>query len=536
MRIFETDVLVVGSGGAGLRAAIEAKRSDAKVILASKTPIGHGNCTTYSGGGSAAAIEGLSEKEHFEITMKTGRSINNENLVKVLVKDAPKELLGLRDFGVRLRTQRGSVNCEGKFPIVGLGYTKPLADTVWKMGIEVHEHTMILELIKEDNRIAGAMGLDFHKGEFVAFDTKAIILATGGGGALYFRTDNPIHTTGDGYALAFNLGLALQDMEFVQFYPLGTAEPNLPIHIVLTNFADEGLILNSKGENIPKKYGITAKPIAVQARDLLSRAITMEVVNGLGVDEAVFLDITKVAKERIEASYQKEMLMRTLHALERPIRIAPVCHHFMGGVAINPKCETAIEGLYAAGEVTGGIHGANRMGGNALSDIFVFGAIAGKQASQYTKCVEAIGIDQKTLKEKATETAEMTSYGEKAKKRKRPNDLMKEIKLLMWRKVGILRSEEKLREALWQIQEIKEEQVPTISAEKPRELLATLEIMNGLVVAEIVARSALHREESRGAHYRLDYPEQNDGKWLNNTIIIKRGAKPEITSRPTIDN
>ena len=242
---------------------------------------------------------------------------------------------------------------------------------------------MASDLLIEEGKAVGALGFDFHRGKFLGLGAKAIILANGGGGALYQRHDNPVRITGDGYALAFHAGCQLRDMEFVQFIPPGVAEPGKPTILIAPSLCDAGRVINSLGEDILNKYQITEKPVAVRSRDLFSQAIFMEEAEG----REVFLDLRAVSEEEWPrdnmAHSQRDLLMRNFSCSQKPIRISPMCHHFMGGVVADPKGMTEIPGLFAAGEVVGGVHGANRMGGNALDEVLVFGHRAGEAAAEW---------------------------------------------------------------------------------------------------------------------------------------------------------
>ena len=348
---------------------------------------------------------------------------------------------------------------------------------------------------------------------------------------MFQRHDNPRRMLGDGYALALNAGAVLQHMEFVQFYPLGLAEPGLPTMILPPSVADFGRFLNAKDEDIAAKYNVTEKPLAQRSRDKLSRALYLEISKGFQTSDSVFLDLTQINDEKERQMLARgdaygstrDILIHKVKIKEKPIRISPLCHHFMGGLIINCSCETNIRGLYAAGEVTGGIHGANRLGGNALSVAIVFGARAGQHAARYAKSVEASQLDLETANKMKKKMEDYFSNNQKEAVSCRT--IKTTIKEIMWEKVGIIRNKENLEGAIVDLQRIGEENLPRLHVSKNREFLEALEIMNGLVVGEIVAKSALFRNESRGAHYRSDYPERNDKIWLKNIVIKKNEDK-----------
>ena len=383
MEVFTCDILVIGAGAAGLRSAIEAKVQGLDVAILSKTSLGKGCCTSVSGAGFSAALGNMTKDEHFKNTLRIGRGTNSRKLVKILTNEAPNRILELKNFNVTIHISDGLATCKRKPPGLGLEITLPLLAYAEKMGVKSYDHRMVIDLMKEDYTVSGAIAYNSLVGEIEIFHSKATILATGGGGGLYGNSDNPTHITGDGYVLAVNAGATIQDIEFVQFYPMGL----VATLIVPSSLADDGKILNKLGEEIPQKYGINDRPIAIRCRDQLSRAIFLEIRKGLGVNNSVLLDLTELDDEawNVNSLTQswKTMLVENFRSYDKPVPIRPVCHHFMGGILINEECETGVPGLFAAGEVTGGIHGANRMGGNALSDTLVFGAIAGQNAVMF---------------------------------------------------------------------------------------------------------------------------------------------------------
>lgn len=529
MKQFKVDVLVVGGGGAGLRAALEAREGGVDVALVSKTPLGLGSCTAYSGAGFTAAVNDFSVDQHFDYTMKSGRHINSRELVSVLVRESSRRILELKDLGVKVYASGRGYHCLGSPPVWGLEITKPLASAVRKSGVRIWEGVVIVDLLVEEGFVVGALGFDFRSGDFIVFEARSVVLATGGAGAMYLRSDNPIHTMGDGYAMASRLLVELQDMEFVQFYPLGANEPGLPKWILPPFLADAGRMVNAEGEDIVEKYAVTEKPVAVRARDLLSRAIFLEVSDGRGVDDSVLLDLTQIGLEREEEIAGRDPIFATMRAAllrrfrikERPVRITPVCHHFMGGIRINARCETNVKGLYAAGEVTGGVHGANRLGGNALSDVMVFGARAGYYAAVNCSSTGQPGLDVEVAEDGKARLVALLS-DRPSRRTIDPGAVRRMVQETMWRKAGIVRIRESLEEALQELRRIREDLLPKIKTGGAGEFMEAIEVMNGLTVGEVVVRSALCRTESRGSHYRADYPSQDDRQWRKNVIMKGR--------------
>ncbi|MFQ6053303.1 MAG: FAD-binding protein [Candidatus Bathyarchaeia archaeon] len=522
----EADVLVLGTGGAGLRAAIEAEARGASVVVVSKAPAGMNNATVVAGGGFRAAVEGLTPEEHFKDTITVGKGINDRRLVEVLAYEGGMRVMELRRFGVEMRIRRGGVSVGDIPTLMGLGLTKPLVDYARSRGVRFLENVIVTRLVTDGGAVAGAVGYDVYHDQPVVVSAKATVLATGGAAALYERSDCPLRTTGDGYSLAYEAGARLRDMEFVQFFPLALAEPGAPPFLVGGPVSEEGRIINSLGEEIPEKHGITARPLVLKSRDLLSRTIMIEVLEGRGVDGAVLLDAREVLRRRGEEGLfttgRYAFFLDRLKATERPLRVAPICHFCMGGVVIDEHGDTGVPGLFAAGEVVGGVHGANRHGGNALTEITVFGARAGAAAAEYAKGLSRVSIE-------SAAAPELEGY-EAIRGREpgtgNPGALMRRLRETMWLKAGVVRDEAGLKEALAEIAELKG-LLPALYASSGRMMLEALEAPMALETAELICRAALERTESRGAHYRVDHPEEDDGRWLR-TVVISRGVDGDV--------
>ena len=529
METIETDILIIGGGGAGMRAALTAKERGAEVLLASKTPIGKSTCTYLSGGAFSLAVEGMSQEGHLKATLQAGRGINAPDLAKILVEEALERVHELERLGLVGEWRKGRFFCLGTPPAWGAPLAKAMADAVKKQGISLLAWVMISDLLIEEGRAVGALGFDFQKGKFLAFAAKAIILANGGGGALYQRHDNPVRITGDGYALAFHAGCHLRDMEFVQFIPPGVAEPGKPAILIAPSLCDAGRVINSLGEDILNKYQITEKPVAVRSRDLFSQAIFMEEAEG----REVFLDLRGISEEEWPrdnmAHTQRDLLRRNFSCSLKPIRISPMCHHFMGGVMADPKGMTEIPGLFAAGEVVGGVHGANRMGGNALDEVLVFGHRAGESAAEWAR---------EQVRKKGTGTLiqdrlrVLQGMARSSGKGLSPKAARKMIGEILWKESGILRDRKGLEGALDSLRRIRQEILPQMNAETPKEILEKMEVKNAILVGEMITRCALMREESRGAHFRKDFPKTDDQKWRGNIFLKKTGDGMSLEFRP----
>jgi len=506
-----TDVLVIGGGAAGLRAAIAAAKEGAKVAIASKAPIGYASSTMYAGGGFKAAFEGYSLERHFEETIVGGKFLNDQELVRLMVLEAPERLLELKNFGVEIKVRPGGTYVHGTPPASGLGLVKPLANYTSSIGVKFIEGVMAIDILVED-RVYGVILYDVNSGKVRAVSAKAVILATGGYSQLFLRNDNPVRVTGDGCAMALKAGANLIDMEFTQFFPLGLAEKGMPTWLFP---AVSGKLVNSINEDILEKYHIDAplSVAAIQFRDLLSRAMWIEIKEGRGVDEALILDLTSEAggKSKI-LSRIAQSLIRILKITKSRVKVAPLAHFTMGGVEIGVNGETKVPGLYACGEVAGGVHGANRLGGNALTEAIVFGARAGRAAAEWAKTCKEIGIDQGIIKKYEAQISAF-KVG-----RINPKELKLKLKSAMWHKCGVIRNKDDLNELLKFIAEVKSE-AREIRASNKIEVMEALELQNMILIAEVVGMSALLREESRGAHYRSDFPNQRDDTWLKRIVI-----------------
>ena len=526
-----TDVLVLGSGGAGLRAAIEARKHGVSVLLVSKSRIGLGSNTAMSMSGIAAGTgwrePADSPEEHFRDTIVGGRYMNDQRLVEIMTGEIEQQVLDLEDFGVRFRKRAGAFhvapmaghtyprNVSGD-KVIGTDLTLPLRDHAAMMGAILRDGVLITRLLTSGNTVAGAVGID-EAGRVHIFTAKSTVLATGGAGHIYLRTSNAVGSTGDGFVLAYDMGVPMVDMEFVQF---STSGPNVEIFC-----AREGaLIRNSLGENVLEKYNMS-DPIEM-TRDAVSRAIMTEILEGRSRDGmTITMDTTPISEERFEVL--RVLLPKNTPEHKRHFSIGLCSHFFMGGVRINENTETSVDRLYAAGEVCAGVNGANRLGGNALAEIFVFGKIAGQRAAERALAVETVPEDQNELSSEVDRLRELASAagGEDVK------ELQRLLKTTMWNKAAIVRNEKGLKEALEEIASLKE-RLHKVYLGSYRELTDTIRLNNMLVVSEMVVRAALLRTESRGAHYRSDYPEENNKEWLKNIVISKKNEDMWLSTVP----
>lgn len=525
----ETDVVIIGSGGAGLRAAIEVRQNGRNALVISKGPVGRGACTTMSGGVFAVAVGGFSQEEHRRATLFSGRDLNVGALVETLTHEGPDRIAELINWGLASEMATGNVFASGKPPAWGAVITAVLLQRARSLDVRMLGDCIALEVLTSGGSVEGLIAYSWKRNRFIHIGCPAVILATGGAAALYQYHDNPQRMMGDGCALAFRAGARLLDMEFVQFYPVGLMDKGKAPFILPPILADWGGLVNGKGEDILKKYAIDQRPAAVKMRDRLSRAIYSELYEEQ--TEGVFCDVSTIPDQQWErdhlAASSKEFLFARYGADRKPLRVHPMAHHTMGGVMIDSNGKTCVSGLFAAGEVAGGVHGANRMGGNALTDIIVFGARAGKAAAELTNRITApklsIEHTQKTLDFFLPER--LTDKGKSLK------TLRARLRKLMWEKVGIVRNANDLKEVGEELRGFQQELLTVREPGSPRGLMELVELRNALLVARMINGAALMRSESRGAHYRKDFPEQDEVAW-NRHILLERNQEGDMRIFP----
>ncbi|MDI6893139.1 MAG: FAD-dependent oxidoreductase [Bacillota bacterium] len=516
------EVVVVGGGGAGLCAAAAARAMGARVTLLCKAPAGLANCTAYAGGGFTLGVEGVTPERHRTLTWETGRFMSQPHLLDVFSAEAPRRVQELRQYGVGLDVRRGGARVAGHAPPSGpggMGMTLPLVRWAREHGVQIRDRAVVTHLCLDDAGISGVEYVDLVSGEISHLVAGAVVVATGGAGRLYGRTDNPVRTTGDGYALLYAAGLPLLDMEFVQFYPLGFAEEGLPTWFIPLNILDYTYLTNSAGERFLdpqlRSWGISSgREANLFARDRCAVAVARELEGG----RQVFLHLEALTPHQWRDPLPADL--RRYFPAHRdpasgPVRVAPVQHYFSGGVAINDRGETEIPGLLACGEVTGGVDGANRIGGNALTNITVFGLRAGEAAaahgrSRLPQVREPAGpVPGATGTWVARWCSQQTDIS--------PAGVKRRLNAVADRLLGPLRSGAGLKEALRAIDEISAD-FPLMTVRNRRDLLDALEVRNLAVVAELVARAALAREESRGVHFRSDFPHE-DPAWQRHICL-----------------
>ena len=514
MEKLSLDVLVIGSGAAGLRAAIAARESGLEVGVVSKAAPGKATCTIVSGGAFTGTPDGHPPKIHKDQTLQAGRGINLEALVDVLVTEGPQRLKELVEWGIKARFHKGSLYAEGRPPLWGEEIVYCLLSKNKSLGTRLLGGLLVADLKMHAGQ-GGVLCFSTKSNHWLEINSKAVVLATGGAGALYQRHDNPKRMLGDGYILALKAGAVLQDMEFVQFYPLGLAEPGYPPFLIPPRIADSGRLYNNRGEDILAKYNIHERPAGVRARDKLSQALFKEIYRD---QDEVWLDLRGATDNDWErdpfSASSREIFGERYGAMHRPLRIAPLSHHVMGGVHIDPEGATTVPGLYAAGEITGGLHGANRMGGNALTETVVFGARAGASAAAWAggESATPAGNLFKDWEQRIFKGRQIASGMDFAKS-------MYKLREILWTDGGIIRNKQGLNRALDDVEASRAAAAGIHFGDNPRKIQHFLELQFACQTAALILQAALQREESRGAHFREDFPEQDDERWCGHLQV-----------------
>ena len=541
----EHDVLIIGAGGAGLRAAIEALAQGASVGVVCKSLLGKAH-TVMAEGGIAAAMANVDRADdwrtHFRDTMRGGKFLNHWRMAQLHAQEAPDRIRELEQWGALFdRTSDGQIlqRAFGGHTYkrlchvgdrTGLEMIRTLQDRGVGLGIDVYMECAVTRLLKDGDRVAGAFGYWREQGRFVVFKAKSVVLATGGIGKIYKVTSNSWEYTADGMALAYQAGAELKDMEFVQFHPTGMVWPPGVQGILVTEAVrgEGGILRNKNGERFMEKYD--PKRMELSTRDVVARAIYTEVREGRGSEHGgAFLDISQkpaeYVKKKLPSMYHQFLELADVDITKGPMEVGPTCHYVMGGVRVDPEtAASTVPGLYAAGEVAAGLHGANRLGGNSLSDLLVFGRRAGMAAAQSAKKVGQTTIDQAQIDAAEREMLAPFENGNGES----PYAIHRDLQEAMQKLVGIFRVQGDLQQALQELEKLNERarrmHVDGSRMFNPGWHLS-FDLQSMLTISEAVTRSALARRESRGAHSRIDYPSL-DATWgkQNNIISLQRGA------------
>jgi succinate dehydrogenase / fumarate reductase, flavoprotein subunit len=573
------DVLVIGAGGAGLRAAIEAASTGVKVGVVCKSLLGKAH-TVMAEGGVAAALANVDDRDnwrvHFSDTMRGGQYLNNSRMAEIHAKEAPDRVRELEAWGALFdRTKDGRIlqrNFGGhRYPRLahvgdrtGLEMIRTLQDHGIHTGMEVHMECTVLTLLRDEGRIAGAFGYDREKGTFIHWPAKAVVIATGGIGRAFQITSNSWEYTGDGHALAYRAGAELVDMEFVQFHPTGMVWPMSVRGILVTEGVrgEGGVLRNSEGkrfmfDDIPDLYKAQTadneaegwkytqgdknarRPPELLTRDHVARCINREVKAGRGSPHGgVFLDIAWIKqhiptaaehiKRKLPSMYHQFKQLAGIDITKEPMEVGPTTHYMMGGVKVDGDSQmSTLPGLFAAGEAAGGLHGANRLGGNSLSDLLVFGKRAGEYAARFAKENGPVATDE-------TQIADATAWAlepfDRAADGENPYQIQYKLQESMQALVGIVRTKSEMQEALEVVGQL------NTRAEKAgvpghrqynNGWHTAMDLRNMLMVSEAITRAALLREESRGAQFRDDFPDK-DPQWGRYNNVVRQGASGEM--------
>ncbi len=576
---YSYDTLVIGAGGAGLRAAIEAAASGVKVGVVCKSLLGKAH-TVMAEGGVAAALANVDDRDnwrvHFSDTMRGGQYLNNWRMAELHAKEAPDRVRELEAWGALFdRTKDGRIlqrNFGGhRYPRLahvgdrtGLEMIRTLQDHGIHTGMEVHMECTVLTLLVDSGRIAGAFGYDREKGHFILWSAKSVVVATGGIGRAYKITSNSWEYTGDGHALSYRAGAELLDMEFVQFHPTGMVWPISVRGILVTEGVrgEGGVLRNSEGrrfmfDEIPDLYKEQTadneeegwrytqgdknarRPPELLTRDHVARCINREVKAGRGSPHGgVFLDIAWIKqhipkapdyiKRKLPSMYHQFKQLADIDITSEPMEVGPTTHYMMGGVRVDGDTQmSTVPGLFAAGEAAAGLHGANRLGGNSLSDLLVFGKRAGHFAAEFAKQNGAAAIDDTQVQAVARTALQPFERGPSAEN---PYQIQYELQEFMQDLVGIVRMESEMLQALERLAKLRTRAVQAgVGSHRQYNngWHTAMDLPNMLEVSEAITRAALLRKESRGAQFREDFPNK-DPEWGNNNIVVRRGSDGEM--------
>lgn len=527
-RSVQCDVLVIGGGAAALTAAVEARSRGAVVMVASKGKAGRSGNTVVAASQFSAVIpyEGSedSPERHFQDSLAGGRGINDETLLRLFADQAGPRLLEAEQRGVKLlrsdgelvrRTPpghtlpRGIPVDTGALPMAigGLSITLPLRATADRVGVTFLDETPVIRLAVVDGEIRGALAMELGSGELLDIEARAVVVAAGGAGRIFANTNNTRDISGDSYSLMLEAGATLRDMEFVQFYPSQLTSPFKSV-VISSLFGDGAVLRNRHGERFMPAYDPVNEDRAT--RDVMSQAIFYEVQKGNGIEGEVYMDCTAVAEEVLRKKYfglVRDLRKQGVDPARDWLKVAPTTHFMMGGALVDGRCRTTVPGLFAAGEAAGGVHGANRLGGNALSETLVLGSVAGEAAAEHALARPpapgtSVGLEIPPGGGAAVESLD---------------EVRRELRKAMWDGASIVRSEVSLQSALATVRACSTE-TGRCSAKSAAETARVEETRLMCLAAKTIVLSAIARQESRGAHFREDFPASSDG-WLGSNLV-----------------
>jgi succinate dehydrogenase / fumarate reductase flavoprotein subunit len=548
----EHDVLIIGAGGAGLRAAIEALAKGASVGVVCKSLLGKAH-TVMAEGGIAAAMANVDTddgwKPHFRDTMRGGKFLNNWRMAQLHAQEAPDRVRELEQWGALFdRTDKGAIlqRAFGGHTYkrlchvgdrTGLEMIRTLQDRGVQLGFDVYMECTVTRLLTDGGRTSGAFGYWRENGRFIVFKAKSVVIATGGIGKAWPITSNSWEYSGDGMTLAYEAGAELMDMEFVQFHPTGMVWPPGVQGLLVTEAVrgEGGILRNKLGERFMEKYD--PKRMELSTRDVVARSIYTEVKEGRGTEHGgAYLDIShkpaEYVKKKLPSMYHQFKELADVDITKGPMEVGPTCHYVMGGIRVEAEtAQSTLPGLFAAGEAAAGLHGSNRLGGNSLSDLLVFGRRAGMAAADHAKRVSHAGVSEAQIAEAEKELLAPFSNPSAES----PYAVHRDLQKVMQSLVGIFRTEEDLKKAFAELEELKA-RAAKASVEGSRLFnpgwhLAR-ELKSMLTVSEAVALSALARTESRGAHSRIDYPNYDPVWEKKHNIIVREGAEMKRLESP----
>jgi len=551
----EHDVLIIGAGGAGLRAAIEALGQGASVGVVCKSLLGKAH-TVMAEGGIAAAMANVDADDdwrtHFRDTMRGGKMLNNWRMAQIHAQEAPDRVRELEQWGALFdRTENGQIlqRAFGGHTYkrlchvgdrTGQEMIRTLQDRGVQMGFDVYMECTITRLLKDGDRVAGAFGYWRDQGRFAVFKAKSVVIATGGIGKAWPITSNSWEYTGDGMALAYAAGAELMDMEFVQFHPTGMVWPPGVQGILVTEAVrgEGGILRNKTGERFMERYD--KQRMELSTRDVVARAIYTEAREGRGTEHGgAYLDIShkpaEYVKRKLPSMYHQFLELADVDITKQPMEVGPTCHYMMGGIRVGAEtAQSSLPGLFAAGEAAAGLHGANRLGGNSLSDLLVFGRRAGLAAAKHASSAPAPTIDSAQIDQAERDALEPFQQ----KNGESPYAVHRDLQDSMQKLVGIFRNQEDLQRSLGEIDKLKQ-RLKRISVEgsrlyNPGWHLA-LDLRSMLIVSEAVALSALAREESRGAHSRIDFRNLAQAWGAKNNIIRCEGGAMRLRQEKVLE-